>query len=199
MVDGLPIERVQRSNRFWLLVQERYAKLFGMRVLRDVKQRKDTGKPQQFRKRNGKHTVTAVKRARIAALQKEASPHQRNVPASDVRNVFGVMPTTDEQLSELRKQEKTKTFEQLVERAKRKEEQTIAEHSRLLPTTSGLPRGGSGYRLCSISALKLAAANKKQQKKAGVGKGIMFLRRALAVRDSYVSLCGQRWRPNRFC
>ena len=45
MVDGLPIERVQRSNRFWLLVQERYAKLFGMRVLRDVKQRKDTGKP----------------------------------------------------------------------------------------------------------------------------------------------------------
>ena len=120
MVDGLPIELVQRSNRFWRVVQERYAKLFGMRVLRDVKQRKDTGKPQQFRKRNGKDTVTAVKRARTAALQKEASPHQRNVPASNVRNVFGVMPTTDEQLSELRKQEKTKTFEQLVERAKRK-------------------------------------------------------------------------------
>ena len=124
MVDGLPIERVQRSNRFWLLVQERYAKLFGMRVLRDVKQRKDIGKPQVVRKRNGKDTVTAVKRARIAALQKEASPHQRTVPACDVRNVFGVVPTTEEQLSELRNKEKTKTFEQLVERAKKKERET---------------------------------------------------------------------------
>ena len=80
--------------------------MFGMRVLRDVKQRKDIGKPQQFRKGNGKHTVTAVKRARIAALQKEASPHQRNVPACDARNVFGVMPTTHDRLAELRRQEK---------------------------------------------------------------------------------------------
>ena len=76
MVAGLPIERVQRSNRFWLLVQERYAKLFGMRVLRDVTQRKDTGKPQKVRKRSRKDTVTAVERARHDAL-KEASPHQR--------------------------------------------------------------------------------------------------------------------------
>ena len=79
-VDGLQIRRLQGSNRFWHVVQEMYANLFGTRVLRDVKQRKDTGKPQKVRKRNGKDTVTAVKRASNDAL-KEARPHQRHVPA----------------------------------------------------------------------------------------------------------------------
>ena len=162
MVDGLPIARAQGSDRVWHAVQEMHATLFAMRVLSDLKQRKDTGKPPMVRKRNGKDTVTAVKRARTAALQ-EASPHQRNVPACDVRNVFGVMPTTDGQLSELREQEKTTTFEQLVEHAKRREDATMEEHRLFLTTTSGLPRGGSGYRLCSFSALKLAAANKTHQ------------------------------------
>ena len=73
MVDGVPITRVQGSNRFGHVVRERYAKLLGMRVLSDVKQRKDTGKPQEVWKRNGKDTITAVKRARREAL-KEASP-----------------------------------------------------------------------------------------------------------------------------
>ena len=59
-----------------------YAAMFAMRVLRNMKQRKDIGKPRMVRTRNGKDTVTALKRARREAL-KEASPHQRNVLARE--------------------------------------------------------------------------------------------------------------------
>ena len=73
MADGLQITRAQGSNRVWHAVQETHATLFAMRVLSDVKQRKDVGRPQVVKERNGKDTVTAVNRARHDAL-KEASP-----------------------------------------------------------------------------------------------------------------------------
>ena len=73
MVDGLPITCAQGSNRVWHAVQGLYATLFAMRVLRNMKQRKGIGKPRMVRTRNGKDTITALKRARREAL-KEASP-----------------------------------------------------------------------------------------------------------------------------
>ena len=122
MLDGLPLDRLQRDGvpvgRFWQNVQERYATLYGSRVLTDFKTRSDKGtkRPHAGSTRNGKETMTTVKRQRQAVVSLRPP-----LPLGDAAatNVFGHNAMSRQHLLQLCVQEESTKFKDLVLRAQK--------------------------------------------------------------------------------
>ena len=122
MLDGLSFERLQEDGvpvgDFWRKCQDRYAQKFGTRRMGDRAQRKDAGATRAgIRKRDGKDTVTAFKRARVEAISSQAVIPFGPQPG---RTVFGHREMPRRKLEQLRQQQETDTYRELIDKMQTK-------------------------------------------------------------------------------
>jgi len=123
MQDGLALDHLRVEGvpvgRWWQNIQDRYAKAYGTRYLTDYKTRKDKGVPRPHLRitRDGKETMTQVKRQRAEAVSLKPPLLQGGESPT---NVFGHKPLRAAQLLELCRNEESKKFKELLVNAQKK-------------------------------------------------------------------------------
>ena len=129
--DGLPFHELHEDgkpvNNLWRCCQDAYAERFGTKHLRDVNPRSDRGEHRKTYQRDGNTTIASCKRKRQRVLHRaqEACPRAR---IDVTENVFGYDPIAASKLKEIRKQEASTAFQELMvkmeKRFKQKWEET---------------------------------------------------------------------------
>ncbi len=159
MRNGLPFSSLQRDGvpvgNFWQKVQQRYADMFGSRLLTTVGRRKDAGTKRKLpNERGGKETATSFKRRRLAALRQEP-----RIPfGPETQNVFGYTAVTSAKLRRLQEQEATDTFKKILDKAKKTQKKKKQAHL-------ALSSGGPAARLCQLSLKKQKEVKRKEEAK----------------------------------
>ena len=187
--DGLPFCELQEDgkpvNDFWRCCQDAYAKRFGKRRLCDVKRRSDYGTHRETEyKRDGKNTVTSFKRKRQEVLHRaqEACPRA----CSDVtKNVFGYRPVEASKLQEIREQEESAAFRDLMVKMEKRFNEKREETNRVLAAAPG------SLALCDLPAKKRRKVEREHQKRRRIIENFGFTGlREVSCRSLFHSLGG---------
>ena len=137
MLDGLPFERLQQGGEpvgdFWRKCQDRYAEKFGVRRLGDRETRKDKGTTRAGTPKTlAKRTVTGFKRERAKALHEETPIPFGSAPEARPRTVFGHKEMKRQTLEDLRQQEETTKYREMLDKMEAKLEKKREEYNKVL-------------------------------------------------------------------
>ena len=137
MLDGLPFDRLQQAGEpvgdFWRKCQDRYADKFGTRRLGDRATRKDKSTTRATGgKVGGKRTVAGFKRERAEALHAQAIIPFGPAPEARPRTVFGHREMKRQKLEDLRKQEETAKYREMIAKMEAKLEKKREEYDGVL-------------------------------------------------------------------